>query len=204
MGVQVDRKPNSVPPSGHPKGGGDHSSGTAVAGRLKRRYPRTSGGPPSSVLLFGLAPDGVYQAFPVTQETGELLPHLFTLTHRGHHRRVQNSKLTETRRFQTRIPACSRWAVSFLWHFPWGHPQSPLATILPCGARTFLRPTPSGPAIISSTPTSKSVQLKTSFVFVYCLVGQLVGQLVLVPSDMKNPVIPDGGEKIFHFLKIFG
>jgi len=32
------------------------------------------------VLLFGLAPDGVYQAFPVTRETGELLPRLFTLT----------------------------------------------------------------------------------------------------------------------------
>jgi len=33
-----------------------------------------------NVLLFGLAPDGVYQAFPVTRETGKLLPHLFTLT----------------------------------------------------------------------------------------------------------------------------
>ena len=30
--------------------------------------------------LFGLAPDGVYQAIPVTRDTGELLPHLFTLT----------------------------------------------------------------------------------------------------------------------------
>lgn len=30
--------------------------------------------------LFGLAPDGVYQAFGVTAETGELLPHRFTLT----------------------------------------------------------------------------------------------------------------------------
>ncbi len=30
--------------------------------------------------LFGLAPDGVYQATPVTRDTGELLPHLFTLT----------------------------------------------------------------------------------------------------------------------------
>ena len=33
-----------------------------------------------NVSLFGLAPDGVYQAFPVTRKTGELLPHLFTLT----------------------------------------------------------------------------------------------------------------------------
>ena len=30
--------------------------------------------------LFGLAPDGVYQARPVTRPAGELLPHLFTLT----------------------------------------------------------------------------------------------------------------------------
>jgi len=30
--------------------------------------------------LFGLAPDGVYPATPIAQGTGELLPHLFTLT----------------------------------------------------------------------------------------------------------------------------
>ncbi len=30
--------------------------------------------------------------------------------------------------------------VSFLWHFPWGHPRFPLGTILSCGARTFLPP----------------------------------------------------------------
>ena len=33
-------------------------------------------------LLFGLAPDGVYQARPVTRPAGELLPHRFTLTSR--------------------------------------------------------------------------------------------------------------------------
>jgi len=30
--------------------------------------------------LFGLAPGGVYQAIPITRDTGELLPRLFTLT----------------------------------------------------------------------------------------------------------------------------
>jgi len=30
--------------------------------------------------LFGLAPGGVYPAIPIAQGTGELLPHLFTLT----------------------------------------------------------------------------------------------------------------------------
>src|SRR5204862_385097 len=28
----------------------------------------------------------------------------------------------------------------FLWHFPWGCPPWPLASTLPCGARTFLPP----------------------------------------------------------------
>lgn len=68
--------------------------------------PGSSGGPPSSAPLCGLAPDGVCLASPVTRGTGELLPRRFTLT------------LLERR------------AVCFLWHFPWGHPRSPLATIL--------------------------------------------------------------------------
>jgi len=42
--------------------------------------PGNSGGPPSSVPLFGLAPGGVYLAPIVTDGTGELLPHPFTLT----------------------------------------------------------------------------------------------------------------------------
>jgi len=42
--------------------------------------PGNSDGPPSIVPLFGLAPGGVYLAPAVTGETGELLPHPFTLT----------------------------------------------------------------------------------------------------------------------------
>ncbi len=42
--------------------------------------PGNSGGPPSSVPLFGLAPGGVCLAPVVTDGTGELLPHPFTLT----------------------------------------------------------------------------------------------------------------------------
>ena len=45
--------------------------------------PGNLGGQPSSISLFGLAPDGVYQAFPVTWKTGALLPHRFTLTPRN-------------------------------------------------------------------------------------------------------------------------
>jgi len=31
-----------------------------------------------------------------------------------------------------------RWAVCFLWHFPWGRPHFALRSTLPCGVRTFL------------------------------------------------------------------
>jgi len=68
-GVGADRKPGSVPHPGLPEYGDDHSSRTAVACCLQRHYPRTSSGPLYNVLLFGLAPDGVYQAFPVTRKT---------------------------------------------------------------------------------------------------------------------------------------
>ncbi len=96
-------------------GGDDHSSRAVVAGSLERPNPEASDGPSSNASLFGLAPDGVYQASDVATGTGELLPRHFTLT--LHER-----------------------AVSFLWHFPWGRPRSPLGTIPPCGARTFLPP----------------------------------------------------------------
>ena len=81
--------------------------------------PESSDGPPSSALLFGLAPDGVYLASDVATGTGELLPHRFTLT----------SGPAEP------IPE----AVCFLLHFPPRHRDWALPSILPCGARTFLR-----------------------------------------------------------------
>jgi len=89
--------------------------------------PGNSGGPPSDVPLFGLAPDGVYLAPAVTDGTGELLPHPFTLT--------RHSAL------QTECPA-----VSFLWHFPSRHRDWALPSILSFGVRTFLPPALSSPA----------------------------------------------------------
>ena len=76
MGSGVGNKPNSVP--GKP--GGDHSSRTTVYPPSRATYPEASDGPSSNASLFGLAPDGVYLASRVTTRTGELLPHLFTLT----------------------------------------------------------------------------------------------------------------------------
>jgi len=81
--VKEGRKPGSVLFPGYPKKSDDHSSRTTVADGLKQPDPGTSNGPPSSVPLFGLAPDGVYRAPDVAAGSGELLPHPFTLIRRG-------------------------------------------------------------------------------------------------------------------------
>ena len=66
-------------------------------------------------LAFDLAPGGVCRAEQVTLSAGALLPHRFTLT-----------------------CALRPSAVCSLWHFPAGHPDSPLASTLLFGAPTFL------------------------------------------------------------------
>ena len=71
--------------------------------------------------LFGLAPGGVYQATLITQDTGGLLPRLFTLTHRG-------SRL-----------GGGMFSVALSVSRPFGGTKpSELRTTLPSGARTFL------------------------------------------------------------------
>ena len=52
-------------------------SRTEPEGRVGRLLPRRGS------LLFGLAPGGVYPASLISQESGELLPHLFTLAETG-------------------------------------------------------------------------------------------------------------------------
>ena len=59
--------------------GNDHSSVNAGCPTFLATYPG-AGRATLSAPLFGLAPGGVYKASPVTQGTGALLPHLFTLT----------------------------------------------------------------------------------------------------------------------------
>ncbi len=71
-----------------------------------------------TVPLFGLAPHGVYRASRRHRRSGALLPHPFTLT-----------GATEAAQ-----------AVYSLLHFPSRRRASPLASILPVGARTFLPP----------------------------------------------------------------
>lgn len=60
--------------------GNGHSSKALVTQHLKQPTRELRADNPTYAPLFGLAPDGVYQALNVTIETGELLPHRFTLT----------------------------------------------------------------------------------------------------------------------------
>ena len=59
----------------------DHLSGVAVTERPRATYPEHIGR--AALYLFGLAPDGVYLAAPVTRCAGGLLPHRFTLACAG-------------------------------------------------------------------------------------------------------------------------
>ena len=60
--------------------GNGHSSRVSVTRYFKRPTQELRADHPTFAPLFGLAPGGVYQAPDVTIETGELLPHRFTLT----------------------------------------------------------------------------------------------------------------------------
>jgi hypothetical protein len=81
-----------------------------------------------SAPLFGLAPDGVCLARPVTRPAGELLPRRFTLT----------SGVTQASRrrrsiFCGTVPIRAAHRGTERWALP---------TIAPCGVRTFLRGMP--------------------------------------------------------------
>jgi len=99
---------------------GDHFSRMVVADHLKRPTRSSSDAGHISDSIWPFSGWGL-PCLRCRHRSGALLPHHFTLT--------SNGNLTTGSR---------RGAVSFLWHFPWGCPRSPLATTLPCGARTFL------------------------------------------------------------------
>jgi hypothetical protein len=71
--------PGSVLPRRYQHGSSGHPSTDAVADALQRPT-RTLGRAALKRALSGLAPGGVYLAFPVTREAGGLLHHRFTLT----------------------------------------------------------------------------------------------------------------------------
>src|SRR5437016_7726216 len=88
---------------------------------------RGLGGLPASALLFGLAPDGVCLA-------GRSPGRRWALTPPFHPYRPR------------------RPAVSFLWHFPSGHPDWALTSVLPFGARTFLPTSRTGSGAATRPP----------------------------------------------------
>ena len=71
--------PGSVFPRCYRRGSSGHPSTNAVADALQQPT-RTLGRAALKRVLSGLAPGGVYLAFPVTREAGGLLHHRFTLT----------------------------------------------------------------------------------------------------------------------------
>jgi len=86
---EVDCKPGPVPAAGYPAAGEGHSSRRRVTAPLEHSHPstgpsvvhrRASGGPPSSVPLFKLAPGGACLAASRLAVARRLLPHDFTLT----------------------------------------------------------------------------------------------------------------------------
>ncbi len=84
-------KPGSVPAPGCPDAGEGHSSRPTIAGRLEHSHPdtapwprpRRSGGPPSTMSLFELAPGGACPAAGHPAVARGLLPHDFTLACAG-------------------------------------------------------------------------------------------------------------------------
>ncbi len=107
----------------------DHLSWRTRCRAALRTLPGRGPGRPITP-LFALAPDGVYQAAASPRRWWSLTPP-FQL-------------------FPLHAESARRWESSFLRHFPSGRPAWPLASILPCGARTFLtrthRAKPEGPA----------------------------------------------------------
>ena len=88
----------------------DHLSWTSVTSRLTRPTRKHDGSPYRS--LFGLAPDGVYMAFPVTKEA--------------------------VSSYLAFAPLPVYTGGIFLLHFPGSRLHWTLSSILPYGARTFL------------------------------------------------------------------
>src|SRR6478609_2532278 len=136
--------PGSVFPRCYRRGSSGHPSTDAVADALQQPT-RTLGRAALKRVLSGLAPGGVYLAFPVTREAGGLLHHRFTLTCPSR-------------------PEPEMQAVCFLWHWPAGYPEWALPTTLPCGARTFLEPLAWRAAVWLSHPAPSVPALPAAFV----------------------------------------
>src|SRR5579863_7128041 len=93
------------------------AASSSQPGSIRASHPRGARSPRLPLSLSGLAPDGVYLSRPVTRPLVSSYLTISPLPTQG---------------------TCPRAGGMFLWHCPWGHPHWPLASILLCGARTFL------------------------------------------------------------------
>src|SRR3989440_4166105 len=127
----LEKKTGPVSPPRHRNGGGGHSSRTRVAAGLERAYPgarRATVAARSAAPLFALAPGGACRAAAVT------------------------GGAVRSCRTVSPLPAF-RPAVCSLWRCPASRLGWPLASTLPCGARTFL-PRVIAPASARAAPTA--------------------------------------------------
>ncbi len=105
----------------------------------------------------------------ITEGTGALLPHHFTLTPR---------------------PVAQARGGMFLWHYPSGCPARVLPGTLPGGARTFLPPDKSGRRPPSPLAPMKCIgerqrrSIASTGPLIKRLVGQPVSDLVLLTRDV--------------------
>ncbi len=145
--------------------GGDHSSGPPIARRLGAVYPRvaqerrndpTIAGRAGPLLLFGLAPRGVYRAANIAVRAVGSYPAVSPLPGGA----IWKDRPEVWPRADHRFASP---AVCFLWHYPW--PDAALAAsdplalpgALPCGVRTFLQAFPRGSAQRSPNPLAGSI-----------------------------------------------
>ena len=123
------------PRARRPSAGGKHSSSARIAPDLQRADPEASGGQPDGRLSAAMPPYLL------------LLPVGFSLPSAS-----LRTRCALAAPFHPCLGAFRRpWAVCFLWHFPSGCPAWPLASTVPCGARTFL-PRHQAPAFTWSAP----------------------------------------------------
>jgi len=141
--MRVSHKPNSVPapPCGH--AGGNHLSRTPVTRRLKQP---TRGLQASNLLVCCQA---AYYSPARSCSRWGLLGQPVTRLPVGSYLTI--SPLPGSRLLVV-PPYMKLPGGMFLWHFPWGHPHWPLASILLCGVRTFLgRCRPRLPVLLAPT-----------------------------------------------------
>ena len=118
---------------------GSHLSGRGVAATLVRPNQSRAGNPLAGRTcnaLFGLAPGGVYMAYPVAGATVGSYPTFPPL------------------------PTCVGGL--FLLHYPWGRPHWVLSSTLPYGARTFLMAAKQKAGHAAAQPTRTTHYTKNS------------------------------------------